>query len=132
MSGVSVRRTCSSVAHQEDQWPHVLFGRPLPVPQQDRINHKPRFALPEQQVPERLRHEVPAREPDKYSDGVDALAHVRDGVRESWRPMDLSDVIFAFCRDSHLERCSKLTSVVEEVHVEEQEWAANFVIAGNL
>ncbi|HXK00749.1 MAG TPA: hypothetical protein VMS37_00015 [Verrucomicrobiae bacterium] len=41
-------KDAASIAHQEDQRPDILAGSPVPVPNQDGVDHQPGLALPKQ------------------------------------------------------------------------------------
>ena len=71
--------------------PDVFPRRPIPVAHQDRVHHQARFAFPEQEISDRLGHQVPPREPDKDRDGIDGLADERDRVGDGSRAVDLDN-----------------------------------------
>ena len=121
-------RLLFSVAHQEDQRPHVLLGRPFPVAQQDRVDHEPGLALAEQQVADRLAIRSRRVRLMKIEMGSMALADEGDGVGDGDRAVDLRDVVVAFLPEADLERGGELAAVVEQVHVEEQERPAHLVV----
>ena len=105
-------RTAGLIGHQEQEGPHVLLGRPVPVAQQDRVDHQTGLALPEQEVSDGLRHQVTPGEADEDRYWVNRLADEGDGVGDGNGPKDLRDVVALLLSKAYLKRCGELTAVV--------------------
>src|SRR5512140_2971578 len=69
------RRECDitsmSFAHEKNERPDVVLRSPLPIAEQDGVNHEAGLAFAEEEVAERLGHEVLPGEAEEDADGVD-------------------------------------------------------------
>src|SRR5262249_3378190 len=90
------------VRHQEDKGAHIFFGSPVPVPQKDRVDHQPSFALAKQEVSDGLSHQVAPRQANEDRYWVNGLADECDGVGNGNGSQDLADVIVIFLLKGNL------------------------------
>src|SRR5689334_14036930 len=59
-----------SIAHHVNAWPDIDLRRPLPVAQQNLVQHPGRFALAEEEIAQRLLHQVLAAESEVDTDRI--------------------------------------------------------------
>lgn len=84
----------------------------MPVSQEDRLDHEPRLALPEQQVTERLGQKIPPGKPDQYRYAIDGFAVVSDGMTGGNSAEYAHDAVVALLAECHLEQRRELAAVV--------------------
>jgi len=119
------------IRHQEYKWPYVFFRGPIPIAEQDFVDHQARLAFAKQQISDRLRHQITTCKPDEYRDGVNDFAQVGNRVRDRNRTVDLCHVVVSLLGDGQLKRRGENAAVVEKVDMQKQEGALHAVMLGD-
>jgi hypothetical protein len=87
------------LTHEKYQGADILFGCPIPIAQQDFINHQAYLAFTKDEVSRRLSHQVLPRQTKEQTDWIDQLAEVRDRVGDCNGAGKFHYKIFAFAAD---------------------------------
>ena len=109
------------LTHQEYQWSHVVFRRPLPIPHEDGVHHHAGFALPPENIPQGLSHKILPCETEENADRIDQLADIGNRIGNGNCSISFDDNVSTFLDQAQAQRRKKLAPIVCEPDMDERE-----------